>query len=90
MLNTLIQRLLSVLQNDQHDGEIVVFPTETVYGLGAGAFQSAALERIFAAKKRPFSDPLIVHIADERDLELLTTSIPTEAERLAQDFGLDL
>ncbi len=69
-----------------HDGEIVVFPTETVYGLGADAFQSAALERIFAAKKRPFSDPLIVHIADERDLELLTTSIPTEAERLAQEF----
>ncbi len=46
-------------------GEVVVFPTETVYGLGADAFQPVALERIFAAKGRPFSDPLIVHIAGE-------------------------
>jgi L-threonylcarbamoyladenylate synthase len=67
-------------------GEIVVFPTETVYGLGADAFQPAALERIFAAKGRPFSDPLIVHIADEQELELLTKTIPTEAKRLAREF----
>ncbi len=69
-----------------NEGEIVVFPTETVYGLGADAFQPAALERIFAAKGRPFSDPLIVHIADERTLELLTTTIPEQAKRLAQAF----
>jgi L-threonylcarbamoyladenylate synthase len=69
-----------------HDGELVVFPTETVYGLGADAFQPAALEHIFAAKGRPFSDPLIVHIADEHELELLTATIPTEAKRLAQEF----
>src|SRR5436190_5496071 len=69
-----------------HDGELVVFPTETVYGLGADAFQPAALERIFAAKGRPLSDPLIVHIADEHELELLTTTIPTEAKRLAREF----
>jgi L-threonylcarbamoyladenylate synthase len=69
-----------------HDGEIVVFPTETVYGLGADAFQPLALEHIFAAKGRPFSDPLIVHIADEHELELLTTKISTEAKRLAQEF----
>jgi L-threonylcarbamoyladenylate synthase len=69
-----------------HDGEIVVFPTETVYGLGADAFQPIALERIFAAKGRPFSDPLIVHIADVSELELLTTKIPEEAKLLAQEF----
>src|SRR6266516_6071586 len=69
-----------------YDGEVVVFPTETVYGLGADAFQPAALERIFAAKGRPYSDPLIVHIADEHELELLTATIPSEAKRLAQDF----
>jgi L-threonylcarbamoyladenylate synthase len=78
----LIERAVTLLR----DGEIVVFPTETVYGLGADAFQPAALERIFAAKGRPFSDPLIVHIADEHELELLTTKIPTEAKRLAQEF----
>src|SRR2546425_11740576 len=79
---TVIERAAKLL----HDGEIVVFPTETVYGLGADAFQPAALERIFAAKKRPFSDPLIVHIADEHDLESLTRTIPSEAKRLAQEF----
>jgi L-threonylcarbamoyladenylate synthase len=67
-------------------GEVVVFPTETVYGLGADAFQPSALERIFVAKGRPFSDPLIVHIADEESLLLLTTSIPEQAKRLAQVF----
>ncbi|SRR6266571_6136212 len=67
-------------------GEVVVFPTETVYGLGAGAFQPAALERIFAAKGRPFSDPLIIHIADLDALNLLTTSIPEQAKQLAQVF----
>src|SRR5438067_3494858 len=79
---TVIERAAKLLR----DGEIVVFPTETVYGLGADAFQPAALERIFAAKGRPFSDPLIVHIADEHELELLTTTISTEAKRLTQEF----
>src|SRR2546428_3598890 len=79
---TVIERAAKLL----HDGELVVFPTETVYGLGAGAFQPAALERIFAAKGRPFSDPLIVHIADREDLVQLTTSIPEQAKRLAQAF----
>src|SRR5258707_9105115 len=68
------------------EGEIVVFPTETVYGLGAGAFQTAALERIFAAKGRPFNDPLIVYIASEQDLEQVTPSLPEQARRLAQVF----
>jgi len=67
-------------------GEVVVFPTETVYGLGADAFQPAALERIFIAKERPHSDPLIVHIADEESLELLAIAIPEQARRLASAF----
>src|SRR6266705_4831396 len=80
--STVIERAAKLL----HDGELVVFPTETVYGLGADAFQPAALERIFAAKGRPLSDPLIVHIADEHELELLTKTIPTVAKRLAHKF----
>jgi L-threonylcarbamoyladenylate synthase len=67
-------------------GELVVFPTETVYGLGADAFQPAALERIFAAKGRPFSDPLIVHIADPRFLQDITSHIPASAMRLVEAF----
>src|SRR5690348_7731217 len=67
-------------------GQVVVFPTETVYGLGADAFLPVALERIFTAKGRPFSDPLIVHIADEDDLKFLAAGIPEEAKRLAHAF----
>jgi L-threonylcarbamoyladenylate synthase len=67
-------------------GDVVVFPTETVYGLGADAFQPAALAKIFAAKGRPLSDPLIVHIAEEDDLQELTAAIPEEARLLARTF----
>ncbi|GCF10580.1 L-threonylcarbamoyladenylate synthase [Dictyobacter arantiisoli] len=67
-------------------GELVVFPTETVYGLGANALDPQAAEQIFRAKARPFSDPLIVHIADISALEALVTSVPENAWRLAQAF----
>ncbi len=46
------------------EGELVAFPTETVYGLGADALNPYAVAKIFAAKERPTFDPLIVHIAD--------------------------
>src|SRR5581483_10191580 len=67
-------------------GQVVVFPTETVYGLGADALRPAALEKIFVAKGRPLSDPLIVHIAEYSTLEELTTAIPEEARQLARVF----
>ena len=67
-------------------GAVVVFPTETVYGLGADALQTRAVERIFAAKGRPFSDPLIVHIANERALNDLTTHLPGQVKQLTQMF----
>lgn len=67
-------------------GQLVVFPTETVYGLGADALQTQAIERIFAAKGRPFSDPLIVHIADRAEWQSLVTTIPPVALKLAQAF----
>ena len=69
-----------------HNGELVVFPTETVYGLGADALQVAAVEQIFIAKGRPFSDPLIVHIAAEDTLALLTSHVPFQARLLAEAF----
>jgi len=43
-------------------GRLVAFPTETVYGLGANALDTAAVERIFSAKRRPHTSPLIVHV----------------------------
>lgn len=54
-------------------GGLVAFPTETVYGLGASAFDPSAVARIFEAKGRPTFDPLIVHIAERADLTRLFT-----------------
>jgi L-threonylcarbamoyladenylate synthase len=67
-------------------GEVVVFPTETVYGLGGDAFQEEALHRIFAAKGRPFNDPLIVHIVSEMELQHVAAEVSERARRLAEAF----
>ena len=67
-------------------GDLVAFPTETVYGLGANALDAAAVQRIFAAKGRPASDPLIVHIAAIEQLDSVAQDIPALARTLAQAF----
>jgi L-threonylcarbamoyladenylate synthase len=67
-------------------GGIVAFPTETVYGLGADAFQPLAVARIFEAKKRPYFDPLIVHVGRPDDLEKLVTGVPPAAAKLIDRF----
>ncbi|HTY12528.1 MAG TPA: L-threonylcarbamoyladenylate synthase [Bacteroidota bacterium] len=67
-------------------GEIVAFPTETVYGLGANVFDEQALRKIFAAKKRPADNPFIVHVARIEEIELLARRIPHSAEKLIQRF----
>jgi Sua5/YciO/YrdC/YwlC family protein len=64
------------------EGELVAFPTETVYGLGADARNTKAVEGIFQAKGRPSDNPLIVHIADERQLDELVLPYPELAGRL--------
>ncbi len=67
-------------------GKTVVFPTETVYGLGADAFNAAAVSRIFEIKKRPLDNPLIVHISDPEQVAMLTDSRSKEAEKLMKAF----
>ncbi len=67
-------------------GGLVAFPTETVYGLGAVATDARAVARIFEAKERPHFDPLIIHLGGPDWLERYVTSLPPEAERLAQRF----
>ena len=71
-----------------HDGQLVAFPTETVYGLGANALDAKAVLNIFAAKGRPADNPLIVHICDFSDIERLNlvTKIPDTAKKLADAF----
>ena len=60
-------------------GGVVAFPTETVYGLGANVFDRAAVQRVFEIKNRPRSDPLIVHVADARQVRDLVRDFPAEA-----------
>lgn len=67
-------------------GELVAFPTETVYGLGGDALDATASRRIYAAKGRPSDNPLIVHICDLSALPVLAREIPEAAYRLAERF----
>jgi len=67
-------------------GELVAFPTETVYGLGADASNADAVRKVFAAKGRPADHPLIVHIADTAQLANWAREIPQAVHTLAQKF----
>jgi L-threonylcarbamoyladenylate synthase len=67
-------------------GRLVVFPTETVYGLGADATNATAVGRIFSVKGRPATNPLIVHVADTQIARLYVTHWPAAAEKLADTF----
>jgi L-threonylcarbamoyladenylate synthase len=67
-------------------GELVAFPTETVYGLGANALDTDAVARIFEAKGRPSTNPVIVHVADKALARSLVAVWPDEAEQLAARF----
>lgn len=67
-------------------GGIVAFPTETVYGLGADAFNPLAVARIFEVKRRPFFDPLIVHVACGDEIEKLVSKVPRGARMLINRF----
>lgn len=68
------------------EGGVIAFPTETVYGLGADAFNAAAVSRIFEIKNRPLYDPLIIHIGETGDLEKVCVEIPELAYRLIERF----
>ncbi len=67
-------------------GGLVSFPTETVYGLGANALDEAAVSRVFAAKGRPASSPLIVHVADIEMARSLTRQWPALAQQWAERY----
>jgi L-threonylcarbamoyladenylate synthase len=66
--------------------ELVAFPTETVYGLGANARDAVALGRLFAAKGRPLAHPVIVHLADASAVPRWARTLPAGAEALARAF----
>lgn len=68
------------------DGGLVAFPTETVYGLGANAYKEDSVRKIYEAKGRPSDNPLIVHIADESDIDRLTDECSEQARALINAF----
>lgn len=67
-------------------GGLVAFPTETVYGLGASVFNSYSIAKIFEVKNRPYFDPLIVHISDFSQLNLLVLKVNPKAKKLMKKF----
>jgi L-threonylcarbamoyladenylate synthase len=79
---TEIEAAVEALRN----GEVVVFPTETVYGLGANASNPAAVRKIFEIKGRPADHPVIVHLDNPRYLHRWVSEVPPVAEKLAAKF----
>ena len=77
---------LNIAAQALKNGSLVVFPTETVYGLGADATNSLAVARIYEVKGRPADHPLIVHIGDLKHLEQWVAEIPKYAIELAREF----
>lgn len=67
-------------------GELVAFPTETVYGLGGDALKADSARKIYEAKGRPSDNPLIIHIAKWEDIYHITKDIPAAAKKLADAF----
>lgn len=78
----ILQRAATTLQA----GGLVAIPTETVYGLAANALNAQAVAKIFAAKERPFFDPLIVHLAEESWWPRVVSDFPPLARKLAAKF----
>jgi L-threonylcarbamoyladenylate synthase len=79
---SLIQQAAAIIRA----GGLVAFPTETVYGLGADALDSAAVRRIYLAKGRPAWDPLIVHVAEPEDIHRYTHDHSVLTEKLIRAF----
>ncbi|AUM94057.1 MULTISPECIES: L-threonylcarbamoyladenylate synthase [Clostridium] len=84
--NNIDEHVISKAGNILRQGGLVVFPTETVYGLGANALDKDAVKKIFEAKGRPQDNPLIVHISKVKDIEKLVEEIPPIAQKLMDKF----
>ena len=82
MITTDIKKAIKVLLND----DIIAMPTETVYGLAGNAYSENAIKKIFDLKKRPYYNPLIVHIKCASDLNKIAVDIPNMAFKLAEKF----
>jgi L-threonylcarbamoyladenylate synthase len=82
VITTDLNLVIETLKKD----DVVAIPTETVYGLAGNAFKDSSVEKIFQLKERPAFNPLIVHIAKPELLDQVATSIPPNAQLLADAF----
>jgi L-threonylcarbamoyladenylate synthase len=78
--------ILHTAANVIQEGGLVVFPTETVYGLGADAFNEEAVKKIFSAKGRPSDNPIIVHISNPAQLQDLVKNVSAIEQKLIDSF----
>lgn len=77
---------LKIICNLIRNGELVIFPTETVYGIGANALDNNAVGKIFLAKGRPSDNPLIVHLADKRKISEIAEELNEVEQKLVDNF----
>lgn len=82
MITKDIQKAIEALENN----ELIALPTETVYGLAGNAYNETAIKKIFELKKRPFYNPLIVHLHSVAQLKEVAREIPEKAKILAEKF----
>jgi len=88
VINTVRQEEAGTIQGARliQEGELVAFPTETVYGLGADGLNGAAVAKIFIAKGRPSDNPIIEHVAKKSDVRQLWRRMPKQAQILMDTF----
>lgn len=84
--NQIEKEILSKAGEILRQGGLVAFPTETVYGLGANALDEEAARKTYEAKGRPSDNPLIVHIADVKELDAIVCKVPAKAKRVIAQF----
>ena len=84
--NNIDSEKLEIACKTLRDGELVAFPTETVYGLGGDALNETAAKRIYAAKGRPSDNPLIVHVAETEDVNKIASEVPEMAKKLMDKY----
>ena len=86
MLRTILTSNIEEAAGFIRSGEVVAFPTETVYGLGADALNAVAIQKLFQAKRRPSDNPMIVHVSDPSEIDGIGSNIPKSAIRLIEAF----
>ena len=85
-MKTKVTSSAAVAAREIRNGNIAAFPTETVYGLGANAFNESAVKKIFLAKNRPADNPLIVHIWSKSQFQEIAPNVNPKTLRLVEEF----